>query len=204
MRKPADTAFPIHVLLAERWSPRAFSPEPVGEAALGSLFEAARWAPSCYNEQPWSFVVATSEEPEEFARLFACVLPGNAWAARAPVLGLSVARLSFGRNGKPNRHAVHDVGQATLALALQAEALGLATCQLGGFDVERARTELGLPVDHEPVAMFAVGRRGTPETLPVDQVERELGPRGRRPLEEVVRRNHWNGPALFPGERAVR
>jgi len=124
MEKPAETQYPIHDLLRRRWSPRAFSDRRVDPAIMRSLLEAARWAPSSYNEQPWSFIVATKDDPVEFGRLLSCLVEGNIqWAQHAPVLMVSVARLSFEDDGKPNRHAFHDVGQAVANLSVQATAL---------------------------------------------------------------------------------
>lgn len=191
MTKRAASTYPIHDLIAERWSPRAFADRSVDRELLESLFEAARWAPSCFNDQPWSFLVATRDEAEGFARLADCLVEGNAWARRAPVLALSVARLDFERNGRPNRHALHDVGLAVGSLVLQAQALGLATHQMGGFDVERARTTLGVPERHEPVAMIAIGYRGDPASLPATLAERERAPRVRREASSFVFGARW-------------
>lgn len=187
MKKTAVTRFPILELHAERWSPRAFSARPVSYEQLGSLFEAARWAASCFNEQPWRYFVAMQSEPERFATLRSLLVPANdVWASKAPVLGLSVAKLDFTRGGKPNRHAYHDVGLATGALSSQAQSMGLALHQMGGFDVERARTALAIPAGFDPVAMMAIGYAGDPAGLTDELRERELAPRERRPLEESV------------------
>ena len=165
----------IHELLRRRWSPRAFSPQPVPPDTLERLFEAARWAPSSNNEQPWSFVVATSDQLDDFARLRDCLNEKNAlWAGRAPVLMLSVARRHFNRNGQENRHALHDVGQAVANLTFQATAEGLFVHQMAGFSVEKARETLGLPNGQEPVAMIALGFPGDPAALPDDLRAREL------------------------------
>src|SRR5262245_10198559 len=124
--KPAVTRYPVHSLIRERWSPRAFADRPVGREALGSLLEAARWAPSSFNEQPWSFILARQEDGPAFARVLACLLPFNqAWAQHAPVLMISLARTTFARTGQPNRHAFHDVGAATAQLLLAATPLRL-------------------------------------------------------------------------------
>ncbi len=114
MEKPAPTQIPIHELLTRRYSPYGFDARPVPPATLQRLMEAARWAPSCFNEQPWSFLVATSDNPAEYDRMLDCIVEGNrGWAKTAPVLMISVAALAFAHNGKPNRHAYHDVGAAT-------------------------------------------------------------------------------------------
>ena len=121
--KKAATDYPIHELLATRWSPYAFEDRPVPEADLRSLFEAARWAPSSYNEQPWNYIVATRDDPEQFQRLLSCLVDGNqVWAKAAPVLALGVVSLKFTLNGKENRAAVHDLGLAAGNLVLEASA----------------------------------------------------------------------------------
>ncbi len=198
MEKPAPTDVPIHDLLARRWSPRAFDGRPVEREKLTSLFEAARWAPSSNNEQPWRFLVATREQPEDFERLLACLLEGNRkWAQRAPVLILSVASLNFEESGKPNRHAFHDTGLAAENLVLQASALGLAAHQMAGFDVEKARADLRIPQGCEPVAMIAVGYPGDPDRLPEYLNQRELAPRRRNPVSTFVFAGDWGKPAPY-------
>src|SRR5690606_15385785 len=119
--KQASTEYPIHELLAKRWSPCAFSAQGVPEDDLRSLFEAARWAPSSYNEQPWRYIVATKADLEQYDRLLSCLVPGNQeWAKTAPVLALGCASLRFDRNGKPNAAALHDLGLASACLTLEA------------------------------------------------------------------------------------
>ena len=195
MEKPAQTQIPIHELLGKRWSPRAYDERPVERAKLQSLFEAARWAPSSNNEQPWRFVVAIKEDQTEYARLLACLVEGNRkWASRAPVLILSVASLNFEDDSKPNRHAFHDTGMAVENLVLQATALGLAAHQMAGFDVEKARADLKIPSGYEPVAMIAVGYPGDPASLPDRLRERELQPRSRQPISEWTFSGQWGLP----------
>ncbi len=196
MEKPARTVYPIHEMLARRWSPRAFAEErPVEPEALHSLLEAVRWAPSSSNEQPWRFVVATREEPAEYDRLLACLLEGNRkWAYRAPVLILSVARMDFEADSRPNRHAFHDVGLATENLLLQATALGLVAHPMAGFDIEKARADLKIPCGYEPVAMIAVGYPGELTVLQDYLQQRELKPRERKPLTEIAFSGQWGGP----------
>lgn len=198
MEKQADTAYPIHELLQRRWSPRAFSDKMVETDKLRSLFEAARWAPSSNNEQPWSFIIATQDDENNYRRLFECLKEGNKkWAFRAPVLMLSVARLNFEDEGTPNRHAFHDTGMAVFSLVVQATALGLMVHQMAGFDVEKARTELKIPDGHEPVAMIAVGYPGDPDILPDRLKQRELLPRERKPIAEFVFSAEWRSPVPF-------
>ncbi len=192
MDKPAETQFPLHDLLKRRWSPRAFSEQPVGPDMLLTLLDAARWAPSSSNEQPWRFVVATKQEPADYDRLLACLLEGNRkWAYRAPVLMLSVARMDFEEDGRPNRHAFHDVGLATENLLLQVSALGLVAHPMAGFDIEKARADLKIPSGYEPVAMIAVGYPGELSVLPDYLQQRELKPRERKPLAEIAFSGQW-------------
>lgn len=200
MDKSAATQVRIHDLLARRWSPRAFDERLVESGTVASLFEAARWAPSFSNEQPWRFVVATKDDPGAYDRLLACLLEGNRkWACRAPVLMLSVARLTFEDGGKPNRHALHDTGMALENLLLQATALGLAAHPMAGFDLDKARTDLRIPSGFEPVAMVAVGYPGDPGLLPEYLQQREVKPRERRPVSGFVYAGLWDAP-LVPSE----
>jgi nitroreductase len=195
MEHPADAQFPIHDLLARRWSPRAFDERLVDGAILQTIFEAARWAPSSNNEQPWRFVVASKDREADWNRLFDCLVEGNRrWASRAPVLVLSIARMEFEDGGTPNRHAFHDTGLATENLVLQATASGLVAHQMAGFDVEKARADLRIPSGYEPVAMIALGYPGDPAVLPERLRERELQPRSRRPIGEWTFFGQWGVP----------
>lgn len=192
MEKPAATQYPIHDLLKRRWSPRAFSDRPVEPEALRSLLEAARWAPSSNNAQPWGFIVTTRDNEAEHGQLVGCLMEGNIpWAQRAPVLMVSVARLSFEDEGKPNRHAFHDVGQAAANLSVQATALGLFVHQMAGFYPDKVRELYGIPKEFEPVAAIAVGYPGDPQSLPEKFRSREVAPRERKPLAEFVFAGQW-------------
>lgn len=192
MEKPAGAAHPIHDVIARRWSPRAFDERPVGQATLKSLFEAARWAPSSNNEQPWRFIVASKETSTDYDRLFACLVEGNRkWAFRAPVLILSIASLLFEDDGKPNRHALHDTGMAAENFVLQATALGLQAHQMAGFDAQKARETCLIPTGFDPVAMIALGYPGDPAVLPDYLREREIKPRERQPIGDFVFSIKW-------------
>ncbi len=192
MEQPARLQFPIHDLLARRWSPRAFDERSVDTDTLRTLFEAARWAPSSNNEQPWRFIVAIKQHQTDWNRLFECLAEGNRrWAFRAPVLVLSVASLHFEDDGKPNRHAFHDTGLATENFVLQATAQGLVAHQMAGFDLEKARLDLRIPAGYEPVAMIALGYPGDPALLPERLRERELRPRDRRPIAAWTFSGQW-------------
>ncbi|MGK7941975.1 MAG: nitroreductase family protein [Crocosphaera sp.] len=192
MEKPAINQYPIHELIKQRWSPVAFNNRPIEPEKIASLLEAARWAASCFNEQPWFFIVATQDNTQEYEKLFSCLVEANQkWAKDAPLLMLSVAHLSFEHNNKPNRHAFHDLGLAVGNLTLQAQSLGLFLHQMGGFDADKARNLYNIPQDYEPVTAIAIGYPGNVSQLAPDLAERDLSPRTRKPLREFVFRNTW-------------
>ncbi|MCI0392204.1 MAG: nitroreductase family protein [Acidobacteria bacterium] len=196
--KKASTDYPIHEILAQRWSPYAFEDRPVPEADLRSLFEAARWAPSSYNEQPWSYIVATKDDPEQFQRLLSCLVDGNqVWAKAAPVLALGVVSLRFARNAKDNRAAIHDLGLAAGNLLVEATARGLFVHQMIGILPDKAREIYGIPEGFEAWTGIAIGYRGDPTTLPEGLKERDLAPRQRKPLREFVFSGKWENPQQF-------
>lgn len=203
MKKPALVAYPILDVLRERWSARAFAPRSVATADLLSLLEAARWAPSGGNEQPWHFIVARRQEPAAFETLLACLVPANQrWAKDAGVLVLIVARMHLARSGKPNAYALHDAGLALANLLLEATARGLATHPMAGFDATAARTAFGIPAGFDPVTAVAVGHPGDPNTLPEDLQTREVAPRQRQPLADLVFATAWGQTAPWIGEDA--
>jgi len=191
MEKPATTQHPIHDLLARRWSPRAFADRPVAPDVLRSLWEAARWAPSSANEQPWSFIVATRDDQQEFGRMLSCLVEGNqVWAKQAPVLMVSVAA-KLDRDKDPNPHAWYDIGQAVADLSVQATALGLFVHQMAGILPDKIRELYQIPDSHEPVTGIALGYPGTPEQLPDKLRQRELAARIRKPIGEFVFTGRW-------------
>lgn len=188
-----DDQYTVHDLIRGRWSPRAFSNRTVERDKLLTVLEASRWAASCFNEQPWSFIIATKNEPAEYDRLLSCLVEFNQlWAQSAPVLILSVSKLHFDHNGKENRHAFHDVGAASCNLTTQAMALELFVHQMAGFDGEKAQSLFGIPQGWEPVAMMAIGYLGDSQTLPESLREQELAPRSRKPLTEFIFTGKWN------------
>jgi nitroreductase len=195
MDKPANTDLPIHELLKKRWSPRAFSDRPVSDSDLRLLLEAARWAPSAMNEQPWRLIVARRENREEFDRLAACLAPANrVWAQHASVLIAVVARETYRRNGKPNPHAWHDTGQAIAHITVQATALGLAVHQMGGFDSDAVRSTYGVPEGFSPVSVVAIGYGGEPDQLPDELAQRERAARTRVDPSEIFFGQEWDQP----------
>ncbi len=192
MEKPAEATHPIHELLRRRWSPLAFSEQRVNPETIGSLLEAARWAPSSFNEQPWSFIVATKDDPAEYERLLGCLIEFNQqWARKAPVLMLTVASLKFARNQKDNRHAFHDVGLAAANLVVQATSLGLVVHQMAGILPDKAREVFGIPEGHEAVTGIALGYPGDAAKLDEKLRRREQAPRSRKPLVEFVFTGRW-------------
>jgi nitroreductase len=196
MIKRAETDHPINDLTAKRWSPYCFSNNKVSREDLCSLFEAARWAASSYNEQPWSYIVATREDHEEFERLLSCLVEGNQrWAASAPVLVLGIASLNFSRNGKPNRAAIHDLGQASANLVLEATARGLYVHQMIGILPDKAREVYAIPEGHEPMTAIAVGYPGDPKDFPDELQQRDANRRPRKPLKEFLFGAKWGNPS---------
>jgi len=198
MHKRAPTDFPVHDFVAERWSPRAFSDKPVAPDVLQSLFEAARWAPSSSNEQPWAYIVATKDDAENFAKLLSVLVPFNVtWAQHAPVLALAVAELAFAKNATPNRNAQHDVGAASAWLTVEATSRGLFVHQMAGYDHDKARQVFGIPAAWEPIAAIAIGYPGDPDSLPQPLRDREGAPRTRKPISEFVMSGSWGKKAPF-------
>ncbi|MBC8102297.1 MAG: nitroreductase family protein [Cytophagales bacterium] len=190
MRKPAETELEIHELLKQRWSPLAFAETPVTPATLRRLFEAARWTPSSYNEQPWRFIVGTKEgDPETYGKIRDTLVPSNqSWAQTAPVLILGVARTTFSHNDAPNSAALYDLGQAVANLTLQASELDLLIHQMGGYDRDGARAAFEIPDTYALAAVLALGYEGDPSRLADEKLQaRHSEPvRPRRPLPEIV------------------
>lgn len=198
MQKPAPTDFPIHEVLRERWSPRAFSVRPVPAEVLCSLFEAARWAPSSSNEQPWAFLVATRDDHEFHAKMLSTLVEGNqVWAKHAPVLAIAITALSFARGNHPNRNAFYDTGAAVANLTVEATSRGLFVHQMAGFDPGKANELFSIPAGWQPIAAFVIGYPGDPQSLPETLRERELAPRARKPLSEFVMSGSWGRPGSF-------
>lgn len=188
MTKPTN----IHPILADRWSPLAFSSKPIPPDVLSSLMTAAQWAPSCFNEQPWRYIYATIDDAAAHAQLLSCLVPGNqTWAAAAPFLAISVARTTFTANGKPNAYAWYDVGQATMSIVVEAMHHGIFAHQMGGILPDRVRELYSIPADFTPVAGLALGYYGERAQLPEAMQAREAGPRARRAVDETFFLNRF-------------
>ncbi|MCB0196649.1 MAG: nitroreductase family protein [Anaerolineae bacterium] len=198
MNRTAQTHHPIHTLLKDRWSPRAFSDRPVEQEKLLAVLEAARWSASAMNEQPWRFIVATKDNPAEFEKAVSCLKEGNLrWAKDAPVLIFTTVKKSYTKFDRPNRTAFYDLGLAVSNLTVQATELGLHTHQMGGIEFDKIREVYHIPEDYEVVTGIALGYYGHIEQLPDDLQEREKGPRVRKPLSEIIFAETWAEPASF-------
>jgi nitroreductase len=183
---PDRQAQVLDVILHRR-SSRAYDPAPLSNDQINALFEAARWAPSSVNEQPWQYIYATSGQ-ELFTTILNTLNESNrVWAKEAPLLIVSLARTTFTKNGRPNPSAQYDVGGANAILSLQATSMGLNVHQMGGFDRDALRQSLSVPRDQEPIVVMAIGFPGDVALLPEHLREREQLPRFRRPLSEFIR-----------------
>ncbi|HUS86999.1 MAG TPA: nitroreductase family protein [Bacteroidales bacterium] len=171
-----------------RWSPRAFDLKEIDTETINSLFEAARWAPSSMNEQPWQYYYATRDD-QSFNKFVECLMAGNqVWAKEAPLLILCVAKKRFAYNNRINRHALHDAGAASVSIAIQAAGLGLQVHQMGGFDMDETLETFNLNImEHEPVSFIAVGYPGDPESLSEELRKKEKAPRNRKEIGEFVK-----------------
>lgn len=198
MKNPAPTEYPINELLRDRWSPRAFADKAIPPADLRSLFEAARWAPSSSNEQPWAFIVATRDDQENFDKALLPLVEFNAnWAKHAFVLGYAVSELAFAKNNTPNRNAHYDTGAAMSQLTTEATSRGLLVHQMAGFDPDTARDTFEIPSGWEAIAAFVIGYPGDPASLPQPYRDRETLPRVRKPIRDFVMTGKWANPAPF-------
>ena len=198
--RKAQTSVPIDPLLARRWSPRAFDTNrPVSRSQLAALLEAARWAPSCNGDEPWRYLIwDRARDADGWQRAFECLSENNRkWVKNVPLLMLSCAGSAFGHSGKPNRYAQHDTGAASVCLALQGAAMGLAVHQMGGYDAAKARVAFGIPEDYTPMAMIAVGYQTSPDVLDSETREKELKARSRKPLQNHFFEGAWGRGVTF-------
>jgi nitroreductase len=194
--KHAPDVAGVEHLIRRRWSPRAYADKKVPAAELKRLFEAARWAASSSNEQPWRFLVGRRGDPT-YEKIFKALVEFNqGWAKSAPVLVLSVAKKTFTEKAQPNPYGLHDTGAATAYIALQATADGLHAHSMAGFDHEQMRASFGIPSDYEIGSVTAIGYFGDPASLPERMQKSEVAPRQRKPLDEFVF-SEWEKPAQF-------
>lgn len=194
--KVAQTDHPVQDVISRRWSPYAYADQAVAKDDLMALFEAARWAASSYNEQPWRYIVATRENREEYEKLLSCLVEFNqGWAKSAPVLALGVASQKYIRNGKPNLHAWHDLGQASANLCVEATARGLSVHQMGGILPAKAKEIYGIPDDFDVVSGLAIGYAAEGDEVPEAMREGESQPRPRKPLSELIFAGSWGRAA---------
>ena len=193
--KPARTEYPIHSLFINRWSPRAFSDQTVSEEKIKTVLEAARWAASSYNEQPWRFIVGVKEKNNAYEKILDTLSGFNqTWAKNAPVLIMACGKKIFSHNQKPNRHYYYDVGQAMASLSLQATEEQLYIHQMAGFFPDKAREAFAIPADYDPVAAAAMGYLGNADNLDENHKKSELAARTRKPLTETCFGNGWGEP----------
>lgn len=193
--KKAKTRTAINELIAERWSPRAFDPErAIDEDKIIALMEAARWSPSCFNEQPWRYIFCYKRSNEDaWQKALSCLTEKNQlWAKNAPLLILACAYNLFGHNSKQNRWAMYDTGAASENICLQATSMGMYAHQMGGFDIQLAMQQFSIPENVMPMAMIAAGYMGDLSKLDRVFVDSETGGRERKPLDQLFFNGSWN------------
>lgn len=194
MLKSAKTQYPILPAISERWSPRSFSPQVPDKAVLMRLFEAARWAPSAMNAQPWYFIIGSADTPDTHQKIFSTLRENNQrWAQHAPVLVLAVMN-ALRENGQPHRWAAYDLGQSVANLSIQATAEGLSVHQMGGFDREKAAELFHLPEGYEAMTAIAIGYAGSADALSGETYEQEVSPRTRKGFSEFIFGAEWGKP----------
>lgn len=199
MQKHALTQVEINPIIAARWSPRAYDAnKPVTQTQIIALLEAARWAPSCFGDQPWRFIVwDKNTDAITWQQAFDCIVPNNqVWVKDAPVLILACADTLFSHNQTPNRWAQYDTGAAVENLCLQATSMGLVVHQMGGFNGDKTRQAFSIPEQYVPMAMLTVGYEGDANNLPEELKQRELAPRKRNELGALFFSQAWGKPVV--------
>ena len=192
----AQTDYPVHDLIANRWSPYSFAARSVNDNDLRSIFEAAHWAPSSFNEQPWRYIIAKKENQAAFNKLLSCLTERNRlWASHAPVLVLAITSLKLARNNKSNRAATHDLGLASANLSLEATARGLSVHQMIGIEPDKARQCYEVPADFEIFTAIAIGYAAKPADRLTEFADRDQTRRPRKPLNEILFENRWEEPS---------
>jgi len=198
MKKPAITEQPIHSILSDRWSSRAYDPDQlVSQESFLSLMEAARWSPSCMGDQPWQFITFHKKDATSWTQALNCLSVGNQnWAMDASILILACARQSFSSNQKPNRWSQYDTGAACENICLQATSLGLVAHQMGGFDVEKSRQLFQIPSQYDLMSFIAIGYPLAIEKISAEALVKEKEARKRKPLREIFYTNQWGEQSL--------
>lgn len=198
MKKPAITEQPIHSILSDRWSSRAYDPDQlVSQESFLSLMEAARWSPSCMGDQPWQFITFHKKDATSWTQALNCLSVGNQnWAMDASILILACARQSFSNNEKPNRWNQYDTGAACENICLQATSLGLVAHQMGGFDVEKSRQLFQIPGQYDLMSFIAIGYPLAVEKISAEALVKEKEARKRKPLREIFYTNQWGVQSL--------
>ncbi len=198
MKKPAITEQPIHSILSDRWSSRAYDPDQlVSQESFLSLMEAARWSPSCMGDQPWQFISFHKKDATSWTQALNCLSVGNQnWAMDASILILACARQSFSNNEKPNRWNQYDTGAACENICLQATSLGLVAHQMGGFDVEKSRQLFQIPGQYDLMSFIAIGYPLAEEKISAEALVKEKEARKRKPLREIFYTNQWGKQSL--------
>jgi nitroreductase len=193
MTKEAITTYPVHALIQNRWSARAFAEKPITTEEIHTILEAASWAPSAMNEQPWHYSYAQKGTPG-FEAMWECLLPGNQpWTKHAATLVLCISNRTFETTGQPNHYHLHDAGLANANLLFQATSMGIYGHIMGGFDRDKVKETFGLTENEEAVCVIALGYLGSSEQLPEPFKSRELGQRTRKPLLQVAREVSFEG-----------
>jgi len=199
MLKPAITQVPINESIANRWSGRAYdASKQVSHEQIIALLEAARWAPSCFGDEPWRFIVwDKNADASAWQQAFECLVPGNqSWVKDAPVLMLVCAGTLFGHNQSPNRWGQYDTGAAAENLCLQASHMGLMAHQMGGFNADKTREQFAIPAQYTPMAMLCVGYAADIATVTGEALTREMAERKRKPLGELFFADSWGKPVV--------
>ena len=198
MKKPAITEQPIHSIISDRWSSRAYDPDQlVSQESFLSLMEAARWSPSCMGDQPWQFITFHKKDATSWTQALNCLSVGNQnWAMDASILILACARQSFSNNQKPNRWNQYDTGAACENICLQATSLGLVAHQMGGFDVEKSRQLFQIPGQYDLMSFIAIGYPLAVEKISAEALVKEKEARKRKPLREIFYTNQWGEQSL--------
>lgn len=197
MKKPIVSKYKINSLVRYRWSPRAFDDRQIEKEKIVRLLEAARWAPSAFNEQPWRFIVGL-KGGETFESLLNTLVEWNQkWAGKAPLLILNIAKKTFTRNSKPNATYTYDLGQAVAFMCLEAMNLGIYSHQMSGFSKNKASQLFQIPDDFEPISVTAFGYYGDPKSLAEDMYDSEMAERSRKGIDELVFTGNYNDTGTF-------